>query len=487
MLLRTRLVLFGIGAAFLLILLWALLHAAPDGLEHGELSQFVGRFHPLVVHLPIALLLLVPLLECAGWVRRWSRVRESAEFVLTLAVISAFVAVFLGWLLAWSGGYEGKLVTSHMWGGFSLAVAVLLCFVLRAWDKRVYGAALLLTLALLAWTSDKGGKLTHGETFMTRHMPGKLRTLLRVPAAPSKVQPMKAVNASTASATSTNVSAIAAPSATFFDARVAPIFENKCTSCHNAQKRKGKLQLDSFENVMRGGKDGLVVKPGDLKHSELFRRINLSPDEKDFMPTDGKPPLTASEIKVIELWIASGASSSLPANEMHGAPPLLASELPVVPLTRDYRPQLPLITSLEHELGVRLVPRSRNPQDGLILRTVSAPERCDDAAIARLKVIGALIVDAELARTKITDTGLKTLATFSNLRAVDLGHTAVTSAGVPILARLSRLESLNLTATAVDDPGVAALRRKQTLKRLYLFETKCTDQSAPDQGIRGRS
>src|ERR1700688_1010960 len=101
MLLRTRLVLFRIGAAFLLILLWPLLHAAPDGLEHGELNQFVGRFHPLAVHLPIAFLLLVPLLECAGWVCRWNYVLELAEFVLALAVISAFVAVFLGWLLAW--------------------------------------------------------------------------------------------------------------------------------------------------------------------------------------------------------------------------------------------------------------------------------------------------------------------------------------------------------------------------------------------------
>jgi uncharacterized membrane protein len=477
MLSSTRLVIFGVGAALLLTLLWPLLYAAPDGLEHGEVSQFVGRFHPLVVHLPIAFLLLVPLLECAGLVRRWSLVRESTEFVLTLATASVFVAASLGWLLAWGGGYEGKLVTSHMWGGFTLAAATLVCFVLRPWNKRAYAIALSATLLVLVWTSDKGGKLTHGETFMTKHMPSELRGLLRVsPVTNTTQSAVEAAKVSSTGVVSTSAPD-ALPSATFFAARVAPIFENKCSSCHNAQKKKGKLRLDSFENVMHGGKDGVVIRPGDPLHSELFRRINLPLDNKDFMPTDGKPPLTSSEIKVIELWIAAGASSSLAATEVHGAPPLSVSERTAMPLARDYRPQLPLITSLEHELGIHLVPRSRNPEDGLILRTAGSPDRCDDAALARLRPIGNLIVDAELARTKITDTGLKTLATFSNLRVIDVAHTAVTSAGVPALARLNHLQSLNLTATAVGDAGVAPLRRKPTLRRLYLFETKCTAKS----------
>src|SRR5258707_5264478 len=100
MILRSRLVLIAISAAFILLLLLALLHAPPDGRERGDLGQFVGRFHPLVVHLPIALLLLVPLLECFGLVRRWSHLRESAGFFLSPPPITPFFPGFLGGVLA---------------------------------------------------------------------------------------------------------------------------------------------------------------------------------------------------------------------------------------------------------------------------------------------------------------------------------------------------------------------------------------------------
>src|SRR5215470_16685250 len=214
MLSRPRLFLIAIGVVVILLLAWALLHAPPDGVEHGEFSQFVGRFHPLVVHLPIALLLLVPLLECFSLFRRWSHLRESAGFVLLLASVSAFLAVFLGWLLARSGAYEGKLVTSHMWGGFSLAVAIFLCCLLRLWNMRLYAITLLATLALLVWTSDKGGKLTHGESFMTRYMPNSLRSLLHVAAPPNKVKP----TLKTATPALTNANVAVSPSATFYAA-----------------------------------------------------------------------------------------------------------------------------------------------------------------------------------------------------------------------------------------------------------------------------
>jgi hypothetical protein len=113
---RPKLFLCGVCALVALVLLFAVLYAPPDGVERGELSQFVGRFHPLAVHLTIALVLLVTVLECAGLFRSGKHLQAGAGFVLALAAASALAAVFLGWMLGRSGGYEGALVTRHMWG-----------------------------------------------------------------------------------------------------------------------------------------------------------------------------------------------------------------------------------------------------------------------------------------------------------------------------------------------------------------------------------
>ena len=40
---------------------------------------------------------------------------------------------------------------------------------------------------------------------------------------------------------------------------------------------------------MRGAESGEVIKPGNLKESELFRRITLPESDDDVMPSDGKP------------------------------------------------------------------------------------------------------------------------------------------------------------------------------------------------------
>lgn len=487
---RTKLLLCGVGLLVMLVLLFAALKAPPDGVERGELSQFVGRFHPLAVHLPIALVLLVVVLECASLLQSGKHLKESAGFVLALAAVSALVAVFLGWMLGRSGGYEGALVNRHMWGGVSLAAALILCCGIRGWNPKLYAVALFATACLMAWTSDQGGKLTHGEGFLTEHMPAKLRSMLGV-APPSKkrvvVPSAIASTANLPTASPANIPSPAHASVPFFVTRVAPIFEDKCVQCHGPEKKKGKLRLDTFDFVMRGGKDGLVVKPGDPNGSELYRRITLPRDNEDAMPAEGKPGLTASELKVVEFWIASGAAETLAAAKVTAAPPPPPVKPVLPPLAADYRPRAAQIAKLEAQLGVRLIPRSQDPRDGIILRTVGSPGRCDDKALAALKPISDLIVDAELARSKVTDAGMATLGSFRNLRSLDLSHTGVTSRGLASLTNLSKLESLNLTSTDVDDQGVLPFRQKTGLRHLYLFGTKCTVGSQTQNGEEPRN
>ena len=55
-----------------------------------------------------------------------------------------------------------------------------------------------------------------------------------------------------------------------------PSSSKHCYSCHGPDKQKGRLRLDSYELLMRGGKHGPVVKAGNAKGSELIRRVTLS-------------------------------------------------------------------------------------------------------------------------------------------------------------------------------------------------------------------
>ena len=95
-----------------------------------------------------------------------------------------------------------------------------------------------------------------------------------------------------------------------YGAHVEPIFVSTLLLLPWPDKQKGRLRLDSYECVMRGGKDGPVMKAGNAKGSELFHRVTLSPSTMTPCLLEGKRPLSANETKLLELWIAAGASSN---------------------------------------------------------------------------------------------------------------------------------------------------------------------------------
>ena len=65
-----------------------------------------------------------------------------------------------------------------------------------------------------------------------------------------------------------------------------------------------------MSQAMRGGESGRVVVAGNTDLSELLRRISLPHDDEEFMPAEGKTPLTAEQVEIIRWWIAAGAPQS---------------------------------------------------------------------------------------------------------------------------------------------------------------------------------
>ncbi|HEU5135429.1 MAG TPA: c-type cytochrome domain-containing protein, partial [Steroidobacteraceae bacterium] len=105
----------------------------------------------------------------------------------------------------------------------------------------------------------------------------------------------------------------------FYAERVAPILEKNCAGCHGPRLQRARLRLDTLGDVQLGGKNGRVVVAGDPQASTLYTRLLLPRGDKRAMPAGNKPPLAKDELRVIELWIAAGASGATPVDAIAGA------------------------------------------------------------------------------------------------------------------------------------------------------------------------
>ena len=428
-----------------------------DAKPHADWQQFLGRLHPLAVHLPIGLLVLLPLLEIAGTFR--SALREAAAFVLGLAFAACLLALTLGFLLAFGSGDAGLLVSRHMAGGIALTIGVLLCLLARPWwsagsVSHVYPLLLTCTLLALVWTADQGGSITHGSNYLTQYMPAALKRIALL-------------GASTPTATS------------FYAKRISPILDANCVSCHGEAKSQGGLRMDSYALLMQGGKDGPVIVAGSADRSILLQRVTLPPGHKQFMPAEGKPPLRAEEIAWIKAWIQQGASpnsatlAGVAIREEHPDPPLQ----PV----GDYSALLPEIRNMQQSQGEKLIPVSSKPEDGLVLFTVDAPNSFGDAQLARFQKFAPYIVEAELGRTAVTNASFDTLKQFTRLRALHMEETHITGDGLAKLAPLSQLTYINLSGTLVTAASVAPLGAMKNLRHVYLYNTPAQPAPAAEQ------
>lgn len=134
----------------------------------NELSQVIGRFHPLLVHLPIGILLLAILFELLSRKVRYQPLRQSLPFLLLLGAVAAFFSCFSGWLLARNGDYEANLLDRHQWLGIAVGVVSLAAFwfKMRGITSLSFATSLLLLPGIML-TTHWGITLTHGADYLS--------------------------------------------------------------------------------------------------------------------------------------------------------------------------------------------------------------------------------------------------------------------------------------------------------------------------------
>ena len=94
----------------------------------------------------------------------------------------------------------------------------------------------------------------------------------------------------------------------FYSTKVKPIFEANCARCHGGLNRRGGLNMDTRESMLKGGHDGAVLVPGDPAKSLLVRLIrHEGPADDPMSMPPKKPKLSDEDIAIVEKWVKAGA------------------------------------------------------------------------------------------------------------------------------------------------------------------------------------
>lgn len=242
---------------------------APDAIPAFWLWQFFGRLHPLIVHFPIALLVVALLLEGIGLRKGNHELRKATNILLLAGAASAIIAVAFGWLLEAQEQYSGDLLTVHKWTGIATAALATLTLLIHQrmllrnqWRLlKAYRIALVVTVLGVSVAGHFGASLTHGDDFLTSVLPWN--AFDDIPRNPNFN--LAAFSQTSGELTDTQIADL--------NLEVRSIFAHNCYKCHSSAKVKGDLRLDKKDLVFKGGESGKVIVPGDPDESEMIRRL----------------------------------------------------------------------------------------------------------------------------------------------------------------------------------------------------------------------
>ena len=406
-----------------------------------DIIAWLGKWHPVVLHFPIVLVIVVVWLQLSG--------KTIVYTLLSLTAFSALIAAISGFLLGLGTAQQGELLFWHKLLGASVAICMTLWYWLDAieFDKKYILKALsVLILVLIGFTGHYGGMITHGENFLT--LPTNKKELI-IPENPLIYQHI-----------------------------VAPILDNKCVKCHNPNKTKGALLMTGFDELLKGGESGHTILAGNPGESELMARIELPIDNEDHMPPEGEPQLLNNEIELLKHWIAEGASDTLKLDHLENSHQLaiLVSAM-MLPDPQQKWEQLPGIAdSTIARLASDYLTITRLAANSDALRVAMyKPPKYDPHAITRLQPIADNIVELDLSSLPIGIKEMGLISGCNNLEWLEINNTPIGDTELDTLKILSKIKLLKVYGTDISDKSVAVIKRFEALEKLYLWETNVSN------------
>ncbi|MEO0794242.1 MAG: c-type cytochrome domain-containing protein [Verrucomicrobiota bacterium] len=452
---------FILPIALVLLALSPLVLLASHLISLENLVTFFGRFHPVVLHLPIGIILLTALMETLNLVSR-GKLDFKTRLPVFLGALSAVAAMTLGILLMQGEDMQGALVESHLRWGIATAVAAVIMLFLRflpGYDtqqsiRAAFYATLFATCGVLTWASHQGASITHGESYLTDYAPWIDHD-----------------------AVSEEDQALAQGLALPLDQRnayvhlVEPIFAQKCYECHMAKSFKGNLVMDSYEGLIDGGSTGPSLVPGSIEESLLIARIHLPLADEEHMPPANKPQMTDEETKLVEWWIQAGAPVDQTLADLN-PDEAIADKIDLVTASLLEGKALEEHADEHHE---------KSPEEIATLREPIA------AAVEKLQASypGVIhYIDSQSAQLTIrsfhaswTDEEITALEpVIESIVELTIPNNQLTPASLEQINRMVSLRNLDLRNSELGDDFVAGIQPNQ-LKRLNLFSTEITDES----------
>jgi uncharacterized membrane protein len=419
-----------------------------------SLVEYLGRFHPALVHIPIGVFLGIILLEVLALRAKFKNLLPATRVLFMLGFVAACVAAITGYLHAESENFDDVLVNRHLILGISVAIVSFIAIIFNGGAtkhaRQIYYGSLAALGLLTVLAGHTGASITYGPNYLS---PANISREVVAP-----------------------LSNLTKDAHLYVDL-VKPVLENKCISCHGPSRQKGKLRLDEPDFIKRGGEDGAVVNVALPDEGELWRRITLESSNDDHMPPSEKPQLSRGEIGLIMYWLQNGADF----NAMLGALPKSDSIIAALTATSTTENTVQTHVAMPDEKVLSKLTRSGvavsflSRGDGRVaLQFINAAGDSISSLMGALSGISAQVVEMKIPRHQLSHADWKKLSEVPNLQRLSLENSNFSDEDVAAIGALTKLEYLNLVGTSVTVSGLAQISLPQ-LKHLYLFRTNVSE------------